>query len=197
MRRWPEPPEAELAATALLVRRDLRAFGPATRKDIAAFTYLPYRLLDPALTSLEPLRRVTDEQGRDLLDLPGAPRVGEDAETPVRFLARWDAALISHHDRTRILPAGFHDRIVQSANGQVLPTYLIDGRVAGLWTHKDVDGAALLRLQPLGPPRTRLPVDLEPEGLRLLELLAPVATARRVEVLPNDPALPPDGVSGV
>ncbi|MCU1459139.1 MAG: hypothetical protein JWL73_3231 [Actinomycetia bacterium] len=189
LRRWPEPPVPEPVATALLVRRYLRAFGPATRKDIAAFTYLPYKVLDPALALLEPLRRVTDEQGRDLLDLPGVPRVREDVEPPVRFLARWDAALISHADRTRILPSGFHEHIVQSVNGQVLPAYLVDGRVAGLWTEEQVDGAAVLRLHPLGSGApARFPSDLEPEGLRLLELLAPDATDRRVEVSPGVPA---------
>ncbi len=186
LRFFPEAAVPEPAASALLVRRYLRAFGPATRKDIAAFTYLPLRVIDPALAAIEPLRRVTDEQGRDLLDLPGVPRVPESVVPPVRFLARWDAALISHADRTRILPRGFHEHIVQSANGQVLPAFLLDGLVAGSWSHEDLDGEAVLRLHPLGPAPTHWPTDLEPEAWRLLDLLAPDAPRRRIEVLPPE-----------
>ena len=177
---WPGPLEREPAATALLVRSYLAAFGPATREDIAHFTYLRYRQLDPALATLEPLRRLTDAQGRELLDLPRAPLPAGDVQPPVRFLAGWDAALLSHRDRTRILPAASQARVYKSANGTMQPSYLVDGQVAGLWTHRQDGGTAVLTLTPLerrsGPP----PADLEPEAERLLSFLAPDAERREI-----------------
>ena len=57
-----------------LVRRYLGAFGPATRADVAAFTGLAVATLAPALETLEPeLERLTDDRGRALYDLRGAP----------------------------------------------------------------------------------------------------------------------------
>jgi len=108
----------EPAATAVLVRRYLAAYGPATREDIAHFTYLKYRQLDPAVAELDVVR-LSDKDGRDLIDLPRAPRPAEDVVAPVRFLAKRDAAVISHKDRTRILPAAYHERVVRKINGDV------------------------------------------------------------------------------
>jgi len=179
-----EPLPDDRAATTALVRDYLAAFGPATREDVAAFTWLRYGQLDPALAALEPLRRFSDERGRELLDLPRAPLPREHAAPPTRFLPKWDAALISHRDRTRILPAGLHAAVFGARNGEVAPTYLVDGQVAGTWRDRvEDDGTAVLALRSLiGEGSDALPPDLEPEGLRLLALLHPDAPRRRVEL---------------
>jgi hypothetical protein len=176
---WPGPLVGEPAATTLVLRRYLGAFGPATREDIAAFTYFRYQQIDAALAALEPLRRFTDGRGRDLLDLPRAPVPAEDTATPVRLLARWDAAVLSHRDRSRILPPRFKDAVVKQANGDFLPTFLVDGLIAGSWSHTVRRDAAVLALRPLGGA---LPADIEPEADRMLAFLAPSAARRTIEV---------------
>ncbi|MDO8211258.1 winged helix DNA-binding domain-containing protein [Conexibacter sp. CPCC 206217] len=174
------------AGTAALVRDYLAAFGPATREDVAAFTWLRFHQLDPALAALEPLRRVTDARGRELLDLPRAPLPREDVQTPVRFLPKWDAALISHRDRTRILPPGFRDVVMGARNGEIQPSFLVDGQVAGIWRHDERDGVATLTLRSLiGDGPGALPSELEQEAERLLAFLSPEA-ARRELVLEAD-----------
>lgn len=176
---WPEPLPADPAATALVVRRYLAAFGPATRDDIAAFTYFRLRDLDAALAHLEPLRRLTDGAGRDLLDLPRAPLPAEDVPTPVRLLARWDAAVLSHRERARIVPAQLTEFVVRRANGDFLPTVLVDGQVAGSWSHQVDRDSATLSVQMLtGAP----PPELESEAMRMLDLLAPPAVRRELNV---------------
>lgn len=105
-----------------------------------------------------------------------------DTTAPVRLLARWDAALLSHRDRTRILPDAFQDHVVKRVNGDFLPTYLVDGLVAGTWSHAIARDRAVVTLHPLGDPPTTLPGDLEVEATRMLRLLAPAARHHNVEV---------------
>jgi len=181
---WPEPLPEEPAATALLVRRYLAAFGPATREDIAHFTYLRYRQIDPALAALEPLRRFTNAQGRDFFDLIDAPLPDEDQPLPVRFLAKWDAAIISHKDRTRILPAAYQARLTPTPNGVILSSYLIDGKVAGIWSHSEEGATATLTLQPFDSQQLSASSALEAEGDRLLTFLAPTAGKRQIVLVP-------------
>ncbi|ADB48722.1 winged helix DNA-binding domain-containing protein [Conexibacter woesei] len=176
-------PEDPAAGTVALVRDYLAAFGPSTREDLAAFTWLRFHQLDPALSALEPLRRLTDARGRELLDLPRAPLPREDVATPVRFLAKWDAAIISHRDRTRIVPPGFAQQVYAARNGEVAPTFLVDGQVAGTWRDREEDGEAVLEARSLIGGSGSLPPDFEQEAERLLALLHPAARRRRVELV--------------
>ena len=44
-----------------------------------------------------------DERGRELFDLPKAPRPDPDTDAPVRFLPEYDSVMIAHADRSRIV----------------------------------------------------------------------------------------------
>ncbi len=76
------------AARAELVRRYLRAFGPATRADIAEWSGLRVRDFAAGLEALGPLRRFADERGRELLDLGRAPLPSPETPAPARLLPR-------------------------------------------------------------------------------------------------------------
>jgi hypothetical protein len=123
-----EPTEAR----AEIFRRYLAAFGPASRKDINAWSMMHMPEIDRALALLEPLRRFRDEQGRELLDVPRAPLPDPETPAPVRFLPKWDNVLLAWADRTRVLPERFR-RTVIAQNGDVAQTFLVDGFVAGRW----------------------------------------------------------------
>jgi hypothetical protein len=84
-----------------------------------------------ALDRLE-LIRFRDDQGRELLDVPDAPLPDPETPSPVRFLPKWDNALLAWADRTRILPEPYR-RVVIGQNGDVAQTFLVDGFVAGTW----------------------------------------------------------------
>jgi hypothetical protein len=122
-------------ARAELVRRYLVAFGPASRKDISAWSMMHVPELQRAIDRLE-LRRFRDEQGRDLIDVPRAPLPDPDAPAPVRFLPKWDNVLLAFADRTRVLPEAYR-RVVIGQNGDVAQTFLVDGVVAGTWKVSD------------------------------------------------------------
>ena len=119
-------------ARAEILRRYLAAFGPASRKDISAWSMMHMPELDRALALLEPLRRFRDEQGRELLDVPRAPLPDPETPAPVRFLPKWDNVLLAFADRTRVLPEQ-HRKTVIGMNGDVAQTFLVDGFVAGIW----------------------------------------------------------------
>ena len=157
----PDPGEAR----AHLVRRYLGAFGPASRADLATWSRVPLRDLDPALGTLR-LRRFRDEHGRELLDLPHAPLAPADAPAPVRFLPLWDQVLLAYDRRERVLPADYRPLVI-ARNGDVKQTFLVDGFVAGVWTLRE----GRVVLEPYAPLPSRVRRELENEARRLEEFV--------------------------
>jgi hypothetical protein len=143
----PPAPAAEVA------RRYLAAFGPASAADLR--TWSGWTGARAVLDELRPeLVVFEDEAGRELLDLPGAPRPPASTPAPVRLLPQFDNALLAHADKARTL-----------AGSSLLAgwgTVLADGFAAGRWR---VDDGAL-RLEGEAGPEVRA------EGERLLALLA-------------------------
>ena len=89
-----------------VVRRYLGGFGPASTADLSAWTGLSASDFREAIAALDDegsLVRFRDEAGRELLDLPDAPRPGEDATAPPRLLPMWDEILLGFRDRTRVI----------------------------------------------------------------------------------------------
>jgi hypothetical protein len=123
-------------ARAELLRRYLAAFGPASRRDIVAWSMMHVPEVGRALERLEPLRRFRDEQGRELLDVRRAPVPDPDTPAPVRFLPKWDNVLLAWADRTRVLPEEYRKKVIRM-NGDVAQTFLVEGFVAGTWRDED------------------------------------------------------------
>jgi DNA glycosylase AlkZ-like len=134
---WLEPREVDPDdGIDLLVRRYLAGFGPATRAEIASWAGLPVGAVAPALSRL-PLRRFTAEDGAELVDQPDAPLPDPETPAPVRFLPVWDATLLTHARRARILPEEFRPRVFHTRNPHSVNTVLVDGAVAGTWCFAD------------------------------------------------------------
>jgi hypothetical protein len=132
-----EPEEHEpIEARAEIFRRYLGAFGPASRRDIGAWSMMHVPEIQRTLDHLEPLRRFRDEQGRELFDVDGAPLPAADTPAPVRFLPKWDNVMLAWADRTRILPEQYRKTVIRM-NGDVAQTFLVDGFVAGTWRAED------------------------------------------------------------
>jgi len=157
-----------------MVLRYLAAFGPAAVADIQTWSWLTR--LAPVVERMRPgLRTFRDEKGRELFDLPDAPRPDPDTPAPPRFLPTYDNITLSHKDRTRIFgDLGNWTAIGASDINRVFAggSLLVDGFVLGGW-HLDREGdTTTLVITPLRPlPRADEPAVLE-EGGRLLDLLA-------------------------
>src|SRR5438132_274910 len=76
-----------------------------------------------ALERPEPLIRFRDENGRELLDVPGAPLPDAETPAPVRFLPKWDNVLLAWADRTRVLPEQYRKAVIRM-NGDIALTIL-------------------------------------------------------------------------
>jgi len=126
-------PDASAAALQTLIKRYLEGFGPASMADVAQFAMVYRPLVKEALTALsDELERLGGPDGKDLYDVPGAPRPPEDTPAPPRLLAMWDSILLAYVDRSRVIPPAYRTLVTRS-NGDVLPTLLVDGYVAGVW----------------------------------------------------------------
>jgi Winged helix DNA-binding domain len=162
---WREPlPEAQESATRV-VHQYLAAYGPASRDDIAQYTYFKFRQIDPAL---EGLRTFEDEQGVTLYDVPRSKLAHADAPAPVRFLPAFDSIILAHRDRSRILPDEYRDVVINKKNATTKNTFTVDGFVAGAW-RVEKQKLVVDAFEPL-PLRVRR--EVEAEGERLLAFYA-------------------------
>src|SRR5215207_1892955 len=167
------------AVPAELVVRYLAAFGPATPADFQTWSGLPKA--KPLFDQAE-LEQFTDENGKTLYDVKGAPRPDPDTPVPVRFLPEFDNLLLAHAKRERII-ADEHRPAVFTKNLRIKSTYLVDGAVAGLWATATKRGTATLTFTPFGRIPKRSVAELEREGTALLQFLEPAA--KTYEVVPD------------
>jgi hypothetical protein len=160
--------------------RYLAAFGPATPADLVAWSGLPG--LRAVLEGLRPrLRPFRDERGRELLDLPDAPRPDPETPAPPRFLPEYDNLLLSHADRSRFIVEGERRRL-GAAPGPVKGTVLHDGTGLGTWwiDRDAASGAVTLNVRRLHRLTARAEGSVAAEGRRLLRLTDPGDGARDV-----------------
>lgn len=182
LRAAPRPRRAPAVGKALdeVILRHLRAFGPAGPEDVTSWIAWKPKPVREAFERLE------DELVRvgDLYDLPDAPRPDPETPAPPRLLAAFDSVLLAYapERRARILPDAHREAVYERKNLRLLPTYLIDGRVAGTWSTEVKRGEVTLTLSPLEklPRGTKKPLVEEAE--RVLRVVAPDAKGHRAIV---------------
>jgi hypothetical protein len=135
-----------------IILRYLGAYGPASAMD--AQTWSGLTRLGEIFERLRPdLLTFRDADGRELFDLPDAPRPDPDTPAPPRLLADYDNLLLSHADRTRFV--GEVERAALTyVSGPIPGAILVDGTVAGRWFPPRADGNMTLTvelLQPVSP----------------------------------------------
>ena len=185
--RWGFPRDAKFAlaeagddrSPAMLVRRYLGAFGPASAAD--AQTWSGLRGVAAVLEEMDDLERFEDGQGRTLFDLPDAPRPDADVPAPVRFLPEFDNLVLAYDDRSRVIEDA-HRPLVTTKNLRVKATFLVDGRVAGTWKSMRKGKKASLDLEPFGKPRKKDLTALMTEGEQLLRFVEEDAATFDIKV---------------
>lgn len=156
-----------------LALRYLKAFGPSSAADMQVWSGL-----QGVQAALEALRSqlvvFRDERKRELFDAPDAPRPEEHTPAPVRFIAAFDNLVLSHADRSRIVSDAHRPRVV-TKNLQVLPTFLVDGFVAGTWTLERAKNTATLTIAPFATLLKGVKKELAEEGEKLARFAEPEA----------------------
>jgi hypothetical protein len=181
----PSPRHAPAKAKELneVMRRHLRAFGPAAADDVASWIGVRAPQVRAALDRLK-LERFEDERGQTLYDLPGAPLPDPETPAPPRLLAAFDSVLLAYDSkrRARILPDRHRDAVYERRNLRIKPSYLIDGLVAGTWSLEVKRREATVTLQPLQRLVKAARTELVEEAERVARAVQPEAKAHRVAI---------------
>ncbi|MFG2133913.1 winged helix DNA-binding domain-containing protein [Streptomyces sp. NPDC048751] len=156
----------EAPAPDTVVLRYLAAFGPASVKDMQTWSGLTR--LRAAFERLRP-RLVTfrDTGGVELFDLPDAPRPDPGTPAPPRFLPEFDNLLLSHADRTRVVPEEYRGRSWQG--NLAYSTLLVDGFLAGVWKLEE----DALVVEPFGHFTKAQRDEVREEAERMLAVMHP------------------------
>src|SRR5688572_934010 len=144
-----------------VVLRYLGAFGPATVADVATWCRLTG--MRAVVERLRPhLVTFRDESGRELFDLPDAPRPDPAIPAPTRFLPEYDNVLLSHADRSRFVTAAAREG-ASRASGRILGTVLYDGTLSAVWRDEMTEDGLMLVVTPVVRLTKRAAASIEAE----------------------------------
>lgn len=177
-----DPPSTD-EAFVHIARRYLAAFGPASIADFARWAGI--RTVARAQAAIEALNEdlVTfrNDAGKPLYDLKDAPRPGSDVIAPVRFLPKWDNLILGYDVRERVLPERYRKAVIK-INGDVVPTILVDGVVAGMWGTSVERNTALMKIELWDAVNAATVAALEEEGDKLVRFVEPEAAKYEVRI---------------
>lgn len=176
--RWLSASPDDSTDLAPLALRYLAAFGPATPRDFQ--TWSGVQGGREVFAALRPQLRVfKDEEGRELYDLPRAPRPDEETPAPVRFLPEYDNLLLAFDDRRRVVSTD-HRRHLITRNLIIPPTFLVDGAVAGTWKLERTAKTGRMVIAPFARIDRKTRAQLESEAEALLAFVEPSIAEREV-----------------
>jgi uncharacterized protein YcaQ len=164
---WREWDSAE--AWREIVRRYLRAYGPATREEFARWWGM-----QPA-----PAGRILKASGEELdeVDVEGErawvlateiPDMRRSArqDHPVRLLPAFDVYVTGSRPKESLVERRFEPRVFRQA-GWVSPVVLVNGKVAGVWSHEQTAGRPDLTVEPFAKLTARQKKEIALEADRL------------------------------
>ena len=174
---WLGEPPAELPTIDAVVTRYVGAFGPSSVMDAQAWCGLTR--LGEVFERLRPrLIAFRDEGGRELFDLPDAPRPDPRTPAPPRFLYDFENMLLSYADRSRVIAPDMVRGLERTQES--LSTFTLDGFVAGTWGVERERGRATLTITPLARLSKAAVTAVSDEGAGLLAFLAADVTDRDI-----------------
>lgn len=163
---WLRRPLCTTPSLERMINRYLAAFGPATVRDVQAWSGLTG--LRPILESMrENLIAFKDEEKKEFFDLPDAPRPDADTPAPPRFLPVFDNVLLSHADRRRILSEDHRKKLFGTA-ALLEGSVLIDGFVGAKWKVVQEPARAVLTIEQFVQLHNRDREAISQEGAGLL-----------------------------
>ncbi len=141
---------SEDEAYAELTRRYLRAYGPATPGDQAAWSGLPLSKTRSAWQRLESELLEIETAGSTFWMLKTQAARLDELPTPipiVRLLPRFDIYLLGYQKRDLAVQPQYAKRI-NAGGGIVHPTVLVDGLAVGTWKSKREKNHLIVMVEP-------------------------------------------------
>jgi uncharacterized protein YcaQ len=129
-----QEPVEEVQAQAELLRRYLRAYGPAALRDFAHWSGISMA----AVKALRPLVDAEVVEYDGLLFLRKDIKALQDASiemNSVHLLPYFDVYLLAHRFKEHFLKPQFYKRVYRN-QGWISPVVLINGEIAGVWSYK-------------------------------------------------------------
>jgi hypothetical protein len=172
-RRWlpgfvPADPTTSLAE---VVRRYLRAYGPATSAHFAQWLGVPRRAGDVAFAD------VAEELVPVRVGDVDALVLAEDADPPgdrvpaVRLLPYFDAYVVGSHPRPLVYPGRASERALAGGGAGPYPVLLLDGVVGGVWHQRRAGRRLIVTVEPLHDLTARQRAALDVEVARVGEIV--------------------------
>lgn len=139
-------------AQCTLLRKYLRAYGPATLNDFSHWAGIPMQEVRPLRALLEPkLTEIPGDKKNCLLlreDVAALNR-SPAPEASIRLLPNFDSYLLAHREKDHLLSAKHYKRVYRN-QGWISPVVLVDGVIAGVWSHKLQGKRLLVNIEPFG-----------------------------------------------
>ncbi|MGW1492141.1 winged helix DNA-binding domain-containing protein [Streptomyces sp. NPDC002402] len=179
------------AASAALVDRYLRAYGPATPAHFAKWLAAPKAWADGLFTSLADKGRIEEVvfEGSPAWVASGDTGFPDERPRGVRLLPYFDACTIASQPRELLFPGVAYERALAGGQAGNFPVVLVDGTVAGVWHQRRSGRRIAVTVEPVGnalktAARRR---ELERQAERVGEILQGRAelTVGRVTVGPH------------
>jgi hypothetical protein len=124
------------------------------------------------------------EDGRELFDLPDAPRPDPGVGAPVRFLGEYDNVLLGHANRRRVIPADF-PWTEMLAMGRFFNNVLVDGMLRAVWwIEREGRRKATLAVRPASKLSAADRDEVGDEARRMIEFAAAGVAVRDVRFEP-------------
>ena len=141
-----EHKDGEGTALVHLVRAYLQAFGPVCLEDIAWWTGNSKRRISKALSALGDETASVNIAGLEpdyvmlVKDVDALRTFHDDGGPTVHLLPSLDGYMMGYRRRERQFPSAWHERL-HDRSGNIRPTVLVNGRVAGTWEkrHSRID----------------------------------------------------------
>jgi winged helix DNA-binding protein len=157
----------EETAKRELLRRYLRAYGPATWKDFAHWSG----------TSMVEVRELAPLVEDELEDLGGLLLLREDVKAlkdlpagsdSVHLLPHFDVYLLAHATKDHFLEPAHYKRVYRN-QGWISPVLLVGGEIAGIWRYDFAGKKVVVTVEAFRPLRRRVQQQVEQKAAALAE----------------------------